>query len=53
MTRILPLRNMEFTTLMKGSELKDIKFQVAKHGGTLISQCTENVAAVFANQGIQ
>lgn len=43
---------MEFTTLMKGSELKNIKFQVAKHGGIIVSQCTENVAAVFANKGI-
>lgn len=43
---------MEFTTLMKGAELKNIKFQVAKLGGTIVTKCTENVAAVFANQGI-
>ncbi|VVC30258.1 BRCT domain,Poly(ADP-ribose) polymerase, regulatory domain,WGR domain,PADR1 domain,Poly(ADP-ribose) [Cinara cedri] len=48
-TRILPLKNMEFTTLMKGTELKNIKFQVAKLGGTIVTQCTENVAAVLAN----
>lgn len=52
MTRILPLKNMEFTTILKGSELKNIKFKVAKFGGTVIPQCTENVAAVFAVQGM-
>lgn len=51
-TRILPLKNMEFTTLLKGAELKDIKHKVAKFGGFLVSKCTENVAAVFAIQGI-
>lgn len=50
-TRILPLKNMEFTTIMKGSELKDIKHKVAKYGGILVSKCTDNVAAVFAIQG--
>lgn len=43
---------MEFTTILKGSELKNIKFKVAKFGGTVIPQCTENVAAVFAVQGM-
>lgn len=50
-TRHVPLRNMEFTTLLKGPELKSIKINVAKFGGTLISQCTPNVAAIFAVQG--
>lgn len=50
-TRIVPLKNMEFTTILKGSELKDIKHKVAKYGGTLVSKCTENIAAVFAIQG--
>lgn len=51
-TRILPLKNMEFTTMLKGSELKNIKLKVAKFGGTIVSQCTDNVAAVFAVQGM-
>lgn len=51
-TRILPLKHMEFTTILKGSELKNIKHKVAKYGGTLVSKCTENIAAVFAIQGI-
>ncbi|XP_001947212.1 poly [ADP-ribose] polymerase [Acyrthosiphon pisum] len=48
-TRILPLKNMEFITLLKGSELKQIKLKVAKFGGTVVSHCTNNIAAVFAN----
>lgn len=51
-TRHVPLRNMEFVTLLKGSELKSIKINVAKFGGTVINKCTPNVAAVFAIQGI-
>lgn len=51
-TRHVPLRNMEFATLLKGPELKSIKINVAKFGGTVISQCTPNIAAVFAMQGI-
>lgn len=51
-TRILPLKNMEFTTSLKGLELKQIKLKVEKFGGTLVSHCTNNVAAVFANAGI-
>jgi len=43
---------MEFTTLLKGSELKQLKLKVAKFGGTIVSQCTNNIAAVFANSGI-
>jgi len=43
---------MEFTTLLKGSELKQLKLKVAKFGGTIVSQCTNNIAAVFANPGI-
>lgn len=50
-TRFLPLRNMEFTTILKGSELKDIKFKVSKLGGAVVSQVSENVAAVFAFEG--
>lgn len=50
--RILPLKNMEFTTILKGPELKDIKHKVAKLGGTVVSQCTGSVAAVFAFEGI-
>ncbi|XP_050521530.1 poly [ADP-ribose] polymerase [Daktulosphaira vitifoliae] len=48
-TRILPLRNMEFTSIHKGAELKTLKLKVPKYGGTLISQCTDTIAAVFAN----
>uniref|UniRef100_A0A2S2P4Z7 NAD(+) ADP-ribosyltransferase n=1 Tax=Schizaphis graminum TaxID=13262 RepID=A0A2S2P4Z7_SCHGA len=48
-TRILPLKNMEFTTLLKGLELKQLKLKVAKFGGTIVSHCTNNIAAVFAN----
>lgn len=51
-TRNLPLKNMEFTTLLKGPELKQIKLKVAKFGGTIVSHCTNNIAAVFANPGI-
>lgn len=51
-TRILPLKNMEFTTLLKSSELKQIKLKVAKFGGTIVSHCTNKIAAVFANPGI-
>jgi len=51
-TRNLPLKNMEFTTPLKSSELKVIKLKIAKFGGTLVSQCTENVAAVLGTQGI-
>jgi len=43
---------MEFTTLLKGLELKQIKLKVAKFGGTIVSHCTHNIAAVFANPGI-
>lgn len=43
---------MEFTTILKGSELKEIKLKVSKFGGTLVSRCTKDVAAVFAFQGI-
>lgn len=52
LTRVVPLKNMEFTTLMKGPELKNLKLKLPKYGGVLVSQCTENVAAVFASQGI-
>lgn len=51
-TRILPLKNMEFSTILKGSELKEIKLKVAKLGGTLVPRCTEGVAAIFAMNGI-
>lgn len=51
-TRVVPLKNMEFTTLLKGLELKQIKLKVSKFGGVFISQCTKDVAAVFALQGI-
>jgi len=43
---------MEFTTLLKGSELKQIKLKVAKFGGTMVTHCSNNIAAVFANPGI-
>jgi len=43
---------MEFTTLLKGLELKQLKLKVAKFGGTIVSHCTNNIAAVFANPGI-
>lgn len=49
--RFLPLRNMEFTTILKGAESKDIKSRVLKLGGALLTHVTENVAAVFALQG--
>ncbi|XP_050442642.1 poly [ADP-ribose] polymerase [Adelges cooleyi] len=48
-TRILPLRNMEFTTIYKGPELKNLKLKIPKYGGTLVSQCTDSTAAVFSN----
>lgn len=44
---------MEFTTLLKGLELKQIKLKVTKYGGTIVSNCTNNTAAVFANPGIK
>jgi len=50
--RVVPLTNMEFTTLMKGSELKNLKLKLSKYGGVLVSQCTNNIAAIFASQGI-
>jgi len=43
---------MEFTTILKGSDLKQIKLKVAKFGGTLVSHCTKDIAAVLANAGI-
>lgn len=43
---------MEFTTPLKSSELKEIKLKIAKFGGTIVSQCTANVAAVLGTQGI-
>jgi len=43
---------MEFTTSLKGSDLKQIKLKVAKFGGAMVSHCTNKIAAVFANHGI-
>lgn len=43
---------MEFTTLIKGSELKSLKLKVNKLGGEIVPKCSKNVAAVFAFQGI-
>lgn len=43
---------MEFTTLLKGSELKSLKLKVAKLGASIVPRCSENVAAVFALEGI-
>lgn len=43
---------MEFTTLIKGSELKSLKLKVSKLGGEIVPKCSQNVAAVFAFQGI-
>lgn len=43
---------MEFSTILKGKDLKDIKLKVAKLGGIVVAQCSENVAAVFALEGI-
>lgn len=42
---------MEFSTILKGKDLKDIKLKVAKLGGSVVVQCTENVAAIFALEG--
>jgi len=43
---------MEFSTILKGKYLKDIKLKVAKLGGSVVPQCTENIAAVFAFEGM-
>lgn len=43
---------MEFTTLIKGSELKSLKLKVNKFGGEIVPKCSQNVAALFAFEGI-
>lgn len=43
---------MEFTTILKGTELKSLKLKLTQLGASLVSQCSKNVAAVFALKGI-